>query len=175
MSRKSPSTFDCKKEKAEEWGPGFWWQFYFKIVYFFTPIFVSRNGWTSFYTIAALVQSRTLRVSCLSILDAASVVLVQPWPAILFVMRNLLNDECSNWKMYNDVTLSFFVRYVALDPSRWKRLTGYGNVLAAPTFFTTQNFLGKKKKRHVLQIQVFFFVHFASGSEVWNLAIHSLM
>lgn len=51
-------------------------------------------------------------------IDAASVVLVQPWPAILFVMRNLLNDECSNWKMYNDVTLSFFVRYVALDPSR---------------------------------------------------------
>ena len=34
------------------------------------------------------------------------------------LMRNLLNDECSNWKMYNDVTLSFFVRYVALDPSR---------------------------------------------------------
>ena len=93
-------------------------------------------------------------------------VLVQPWPAILFVMRNLLNDECSNWKMYNDVTLSFFVRYVALDPSRKKRLTGYGSVLAAPAFFTTQNFLGKKKKRHVLQIQVFFFVHFASGSEV---------
>ena len=74
-------------------------------------------------------------------------VLVQPWPAILFVMRNLLNDECSNWKMYNDVTLSFFVRYIALDPSRKKRLTGYGSVLAAPAFFTTQNFLGKKKKK----------------------------
>lgn len=35
-----------------------------------------------------------------------------------FIIRNLINDERSNWKMYDDVTLSFFVRYVALDPSK---------------------------------------------------------